>query len=202
MEQNIWTLEKYPDELNHVFKLVKNNQNFELYTNLLGELKVGNKLFKTSQFHTALEIKDGYILFSKDDLVTKKDILSKFSKLNFHINYLADELELDDSDFTLDFIHTIKKLEQNIINSLEMGNNDCDFYPYIGGEFSLKLNKKISQQYRGLIQINDKLLLLMNQKGLPQISLDDVFKLMKKYNMDCHYYECGEPNLSHLSKRI
>ena len=112
MEQNIWALEKYPEDLHHVLKSLKKHQGFNLYTNLLCEFKLGNKSFKTSQFHTALETKEGIILFSKDEALTKKDILNEFKGLNCHITTLEDELELDDSDFTLDFVHSIKMLEK------------------------------------------------------------------------------------------
>ena len=173
MDHSIISIQRYPEDLNEVLKYLKKDEEMFLYTNLICEG------------------------------ITKNDIIKKFEQYPMcHITFFQDTLELDDSDFILDFMHSATMLEKAILTTLESGNNDCDFYPYIGGEFIVKLgNNNYTQSFRGLIQMENKILLLMNQKNKSLIKVNDVFKLMQKYNMDCHYYECGEPNLSYFSKQ-
>ena len=203
MDHSIISIQRYPEDLNEVLKYLKKDEEMFLYTNLICEFKINQKDLKTSQFHSALDDKKNIILFSKQEGITKNDIIKKFEQYPMcHITFFQDTLELDDSDFILDFMHSAAMLEKAILTTLESGNNDCDFYPYIGGEFIVKLgNNNYTQSFRGLIQMENKILLLMNQKNKSLIKVNDVFKLMQKYNMDCHYYECGEPNLSYFSKQ-
>ena len=171
-----------------------NKDNLILYKDLDCQIRIGKRIIHSKEFDTLLQSGEDVFVLVKSDKLTDGMIRDILKNYPCHVVSLLNDFDFVDNNFGL--VYSLANLESNIINTLQNGNNDCDFYPYIGGDIVVKANEKVvvKYDYRGLIMMGDKILFLMSQR-LPQVNVDEIFKLMVKYNMDCHYFECGEPNL-------
>lgn len=212
---DVYAIQKYPEELSILKEVLQKEDDLILYTDLFCDFQIGNKNIETKQFNAALESKanDALILFQTTDEVSLADIEAYLSNyFKYHkVSFLGEDISTKSDDIK-PFIWLARNqsvLEEAIYDTLKQGSNDCDFYPYVGGKCDLKYCTNDYQTYylvdgrtfRGVLKMGDKLVLLTRQNELENVTVDQVFRLMQKYNMDCHYYECGEPDLSYFERK-
>lgn len=211
---DVWAVQKYPDELNKALATLVKPDEMILYTDLFCDFQIGKTRVETKQFHTALESKanDVLILFADDPKVSREELQNYLKQYHtcHTVSFLGNsETKYQNEDSIIWLARDVSVLEDAVLDTLENGTNDCDFYPYVGGHCDLKYSTNDYESYflidgrkfRGVLQMGDKLVLLIQQNQHENVTVDQVFRLMQKYNMDCHYYECGEPDLSLLAKQ-
>lgn len=200
---DVWAIQYYPEELYTALNQIDKGMSI-IYSNLICNFKIGNQQVKTRQFDTALynEESDILIMLMRGGKATKKDIIEyldrndkEYAEVSFakEIEEYKDGNDIDE----LWFAREEYVLRDAIDDSLQKGNNSCDYYPVLEGNLSLEYMSNQEQRYaidgrlfKGLIKLDDKIVLIINQpnnvdlNGLDRnLSYDIVLKVLKEKNI-------------------
>ncbi len=219
---NVWAIQHNPEELEKALKQIKKGFNY-IYSNCIFTIQLGNQEIKSRQFDTFLYNRksDSLIMLMRNGLVNKEDIIKYltlhnrvFGEITFtnleDINY-EDSNELPE----LYFVREKKMVVEAIKDSLKKGNNYCEYYPNLIGRFYLNyLTKDLNKididgrLIKGLIQLGDKIILLINQVynmdkngNSRNMNNTEIISLLNELNVKTNVFYNEEPKL-YTKKRI
>ena len=196
---NIETIQKDGSNLESTLNSIKNSENNILFTNCTSLLKVGNKKFQV-QFNTALycDTKELLILGMHGGKMTPDTWEEELARRNITYHEVVfDVKEYRDSDEEkqLWFARDGLSLENAITDSKRKGMDTCTFYPTLKGKLEIKYNSDLEgtvaldrQEIRGVIEFEDKLILIINhtedcnvyyKKALRLLSKNDIATMME-----------------------
>ena len=170
----IHTIQNNAYQIKSIIQKLKNSNDTTLITNCITGLKVGNKKLCTifdkalySEENNILVLFVEYCSITPDEI---KDLLDsnkiKYNEITFfkysHFRPRKNKKELF-------FSTDIKSFNKCIKDSTNKGLKSCRYYPNMIGVLRLKyfIDKKKSEQFdvysiKGLVELNDKLVLLVN----------------------------------------
>lgn len=200
----IHTIQTNTYQVKPLIQKFKQASDTTLVTNCISGLKVGNKklcpifdkvLYSESENILALFME--YCEITEDDL--KKlldDNKIKYNEIKFseypHFRPRKNKKELS-------FATDIKTFNKGIKNSISRGINSCRYFPNIIGVLRLKyfVNKYESEQFdvysiKGLIELDDKLILLINNQQNYNMTRKQVLSELHRMNITTNIDESIE----------
>lgn len=187
---DIWAIQNDKEEFHDALKNVTSSRNNILFRNCLCTFKIEetdiNVLFDT-MFYS--EDSDVLILLKQNGALSSYELIEELDKRNIFYNQVIFE----DNDFTNDIDYNVKPIwfarEKYVLNdalkdSKENGFNKCVYYPNVTGNLSMEyLTKTIEREkvdgrdFKGLIELEDKLILLVNQNDKRNLDMRGVFQV-------------------------
>ena len=186
---DILLVQNDPKELYKALREIKSNRENILFSNCVSCLKVGNQ-YLNIQFDRAFYA-NKLVLVRRNCKIDNNDFKNILEEWN--IKY--QEVIFNDEDFEYKCRREIKNLyfprgSESLINILEdskkKGIEECNYYPYVEGVLRLKYFitngslEILDERYlKGLIELRDKLILLINQKEKRNVSMDKALKILR-----------------------
>ena len=220
----IYAIQNDVNELDFALNKLDKGINY-IYSNCTFDFKIGWTKIKSKKFDTFLynEESDVLIMLMRGGKVNKEKIIEyleknnkPYSEINFYPLY--DTFEGKDNIPEIRFVREKKDLALEIKESIEKGITSCDFYPLLESYFMLGYKtidgEKIEidgRKFIGLINLSDKIILLVNQKynvdekGVKRnIDIKDVLYTLKKYNVTPKVILDDIPNIEveNFSKKL
>ena len=174
---NIYAIQNDIEEFDFALSKVDKGINY-IYSNCTYDLKIGWNKIKRKKFDTFLynEESDTIILLLKNGIFNKSDLINFLEKTNkeyYEINFkkLNKSCETNDEYSNLYFCRDKESLKEYL--KYFINNNDiyCEYYPDVESYFMLgyvtESDEKIEVEgrvFRGLLKIDNKLVLIVNQK--------------------------------------
>ena len=197
---DVYSIQHYPKELYKALDNIKKGISI-IYSNTLSRLLVGNhKIYNTNySIVVSNEKSDILILISNKD-ITKDDIIDylekkkkKYVEVTFSPITYTDHDDLPEIWYARD----INVLEEAIRDSINRGNFNAIFYPYVYVQLNLGFKNKKNDTVeidgrlcKGVIKFNDKTIILINQKDNidefernKNVTIDQALYMFKKYNI-------------------
>ncbi len=200
MEKNldIWAIQNIPTELDLAINNIKPDSKYNiLYCNCACNFTVGNTFLTSKSFDTMFysEDSDMIILLQKEGVATSTDLKEKLASRG--INYISFDLEkLEDTssqeniDKEIWFIRDKDTLLEALHDSKSKGIDITTYYPnvqsgiqigYIDSNYELiELDGRCMQ---GVLDLEDKMILLIPSKEKYGIKEEDVYYILGKTPM-------------------
>lgn len=198
---DVWAIQGYPEELEIALGNIRTDKDIILYTNLLCNFVVGNRVMKGREFDTLLysEDNDLFVLLMRDGQVSADDVRRYLDTrgLRYHEVVFAPVVrENYSSDVTLPelwFAREKSVLEDAVRDSVQKNvKGTCQFYPRMQvvlqfGYLENRRSKKVKldgRVCRGVLAFEDKLILLIFQNDKRNLQASDVQEVLLDYGID------------------
>lgn len=221
---DIWAIQYYPEELINAINKINGGLNI-IYSNVKCDLTIGSEKVISRQFDTILynEESDILIMLSRDGLVKKEDMIKYLENNNkryieISFNYEIFDYKEKDNVPELWFAREKYVLEEALQDSLNKDIDTCKFYPYISSKLKLGFLSKNYDYlnldkiyFKGLIKLEDKIILIMNQKNnidefknSRNMGLFKVLETLDRFGIECKLYDDKETNIyqRNFSKKL
>lgn len=190
---DIWAIQDSQEEIHLALENVKSSGTNILFRNCICTFKIEdtdiNVLFDTMFY---AEDSDTLILLMRNGALTSKALKYELDKRNIYYN----EVVFDDNDFTYEADKDAKPIwfarEKYVLNdalkdSKEQGFNKCKYYPNVTASLemgyltsTLSKEKVDGRNFKGLIELEDKIVLLVNQNDKRNVDMREVFQIIEK----------------------
>lgn len=187
---DIWAIQNVKEEINDALENVTSSSTNILFRNCLCTFKIEetdiNVLFDTMFY---AEDSDTLILLMRGGALSSAELIAELDKRNIFYN----EVKFDDNDFTYEADHNAKQiwfarekyvLDDALKDSKENGFNKCVYYPNVTGNLTmeyltstLNTEKVDGRDFKGLLELEDKLILLVNQNDKRNLDMRGVFQV-------------------------
>lgn len=187
---DIWAIQGVKEEINDALENVTSSSTNILFRNCLCTFKIEetdiNVLFDTMFY---AEDSDTLILLMRGGALSSEELISELDKRNIFYN----EVNFDDNDFTYEADYNSKAiwfarekyvLDDALKDSKENGFNKCVYYPNVTGNLSMEYltstldtEKVDGRDFKGLLELEDKLILLVNQNDKRNLDMRGVFQV-------------------------
>lgn len=187
---DIWAIQDNKDEIYQALDHITNSQNNILFRNCICNFRIEdiniNVLFDTMFY---CEDTDTLILIMRGGALSTKELESELRKRKIFYHQVV----FNDNDFTYEPEKNIKPIwfarEKYVLvdafqDSKDKGNSQCNYYPNVKGDLSMEYltstftNEKIDgRDFKGLIETEDKLILLINQNDKRNLEIQGVFQV-------------------------
>lgn len=216
---DVWTIQQHPEELYTALKNVKKDTgDLILFTNLecIFELN-GEKVprsFDTALYYDAGNKEDALILLMKNGAATPDQIRKyleqenlKYHEVSFAKNLRQDLLsqfgilqqeEIQEENMPeIWFAREEYVLRDALKESIEMGNNTCDYYPLLQGFLSLNYSDNTllssynvdGRKILGVVALEDKMILMINNgKDRRNLSPFQVHKVIEELGVSVNVH--------------
>ena len=170
---NIYTIQKDPFNLEDALNSIQDSKDSILYTNCTSSLRIRNTKLDV-QFDTALysEEKEVLILLIQGGKLSSDDFRKQLDMRNisYHEVVFAKRNFKDiEKEKEIWFARDGEFLDNAANDSKRKGYDVCSFYPTIKGKFDIRYNTDSDgtvvlgrQEIRGVIEFEDKYILLIN----------------------------------------
>lgn len=194
---DIWAVQKNPNEIITALNNVKDSDDNYLYTNCLCNLEIGNSVIY-AYFDTAFSsIKnDILILLMRNGYVESEDLKKLLDSKSITYKEIVSDTYQDDyrrKDTLKEIWFAREKnvLEDALISSKSNNINTCTYYPKVNSKLRLGTYKQgerrpvVFEQTKieGMIELEDKIVLLINEKDPKNITMRDIFNLTENLNI-------------------
>lgn len=211
---DIWVIQYYSEELINAMNNIKDGLNI-IYSNVKSNLNIGDSKITSRQFDTILynEESDILIILMRDGIVNKEDMIKYLNENNkryVEINF-DYEINYKEKDNVPELWFSREKyvLEEALKDSLNRGIDTCKYYPFVKSNLELgfftKYRKYINLDnvnFRGLIKLDDKIVLIVNQKNnIDELGNDrnlgvfDMLEITDNLNMNIRMIYDKEPKI-------
>lgn len=190
---DIWAIQREKEEINAALENVASSKNNILFRNCLCTFKIEetdiNILFDTMFF---AEDSDTLILLMRGGALSSEELIRELTKRDIFYN----EVNFDDNDFSYEPDYNAKAiwfarekyvLEDALKDSKEKGINQCNYYPNVEANLSMEYltltfdkEKVDGRDFKGLIELDDKLILLVNQNDKRNLDMYGVFQAVEQ----------------------
>lgn len=190
---DIWAIQGEKEEIKTALENVTSSTNNILFRNCLCTFKIEendiNVLFDTMFY---AEDSDTLILVMRNGALTTKELINELEERDIFYH----EVVFDDNDFTYEPDYNSKPiwfarekyvLEDALRDSKENGFNKCNYYPNVTGRLSMEYltltldkEKVDGRDFKGLIELDDKLILLVNQNDKRNLNMYGVFQAVEQ----------------------
>ena len=196
---DVWAIQNVKEEINDALENVTSSSTNILFRNCLCTFKIEetdiNVLFDTMFY---AEESDTLIIVMRDGALTVEELKEELDKKELFYH----EVEFDDNDFTYQADYNAKPIwfarEKYVLvdalnDSKANGFNQCIFYPNVEANLSmeyltstLNTEKVDGRDFRGLIELEDKLILLINQNDKRNLDMRGVFQATEQIGIRTH----------------
>lgn len=195
MEKNldIWAIQNIPTELDLAINNIKQDSKYNiLYCNCACNFTVGNTFLTSKNFDTMFysEDSDMIILLQKEGIVSSKDLKEKLSArgiqyTNFDLGNLSDTTLLETVNKEIWFARDKSTLLEALQDSKEKGINRTIYYPNVQSSIQMgyidancELVELEGRCMQGVIDLEDKMILIILEKGKNGIREIDVYNYL------------------------
>lgn len=195
MEKNldIWAIQNIPTELDLAINNIKQDSKYNiLYCNCACNFTVGNTFLTSKNFDTMFysEDSDMLILLQKEGIVSSKDLKEKLSArgiqyTNFDLGNLSDTTLLETVNKEIWFARDKSTLLEALQDSKEKGINRTIYYPNVQSSIQMgyidancELVELEGRCMQGVIDLEDKMILIILEKGKNGIREIDVYNYL------------------------
>ena len=191
---DIWAIQEDPEEINPAVEGVESSSTNLLFGNCISYLRLGRKKINV-QFNTAFysEDSDRLILLMKDGAISEEQLKEALDQRGIFYNevYLLRHDKKSQSDIkTLWFAREVDVLDSALKDSRKKGIDTCDYYPEVKGRFELRyvvdedsVDELDSQKIRGVVVLDDKLVLMINNGENKNAYYHQILKVLQKNDM-------------------
>jgi hypothetical protein len=195
---DVWAIQYEPQELETALSNLKVPGNTILYTNALCSFKIGDINISSRQFDTFLysEENDLFVMLMRGGKATADDVRKYLENHNIYYNEVVLEPSISkyDDGYKVPELWIAREnyvVEDALHDSISKGSKlECEYYPNLDGSLNLSYltnsNEMINidgRIFKGLIYLEDKLILLVNQNDKRNVKPSDVFELLRKNNV-------------------
>jgi len=193
---DIWAIQKVREEINDALENVTSSIKNILFRNCLCTFRIEsydiNVLFDTMLY---AEDSDTLVLLMRNGSLTSQELKEELERRNIYYN----EVIFDDNDFSYEADYNSKEIwfarESNVLedafrDSKEKGQKNATYYPAVEGILSiqyltstLETEKVDGRDFKGLIETEDKYILLVNQKDKKNIGMNEVLQVSEKFGI-------------------
>lgn len=223
---DVWAIQYLPSELKTALDNIKTDNDLILYTNLLCKFNLGNEAITSRQFDTALysEENDVLVLLMRGGEATADDIRDYLEKKGFLYHEVCfatpvdshkDDLSIPELWFAREEYVVQDALEDSIARNVKRefeyypfleGNLDLDYGTNIYGDEDLEQNKHgdypvDGRLFRGLIRLQDKVILLIYQGEQRNVTAMQVGEIAKRNGFACTILENQDFSLAKMEKK-
>lgn len=187
---DIWAIQNVKEEINDALENVTSSSTNILFRNCLCTFKIEetdiNVLFDTMFY---AEDSDTLILLMRNGTLTSEELINELEERNIFYH----EVNFDDNDFTYEADSNAKPiwfarekyvLDDALKDSKENGFTKCNYYPNVTGTLSMEYltstldtEKVDGRDFKGLLELEDKLILLVNQNDKRNLDMRGVFQV-------------------------
>lgn len=202
---DIWAIQYYPECLETALDNIKDKSKVFLLRNCMCNFSIGANQIATRQFDTALysEDSDLLVMLMKDGKVTDTDIIQYLKKKN--IEYLEKDFGVDNANYQdgdnipeVWFIREEYVLEDALQESRKRKINTARFYNQTKSILILsdKKGKELLRiEGKGLIQLEDKIGIIVNHGFKRNMSEEDVERCIINNQIGCEKIEETSPDI-------
>lgn len=199
MEQRgrrIFTIDEDINTLRLVLKKIKNTKENILITNCICRLKIGDIKFHTI-FDTALynDENNMLIVLKENSIIDQNDFKELLDKNNSRYNEITFRdyirFKKPETNKSLFFATNVSTFAKAIESSKKKGIDSCIYYPVVKGRFTIKYFYDKAQQeqlddflIRGLVELDDKYVLIVNDKNGYNLKYSKILNTLEKKKMD------------------
>lgn len=208
---DVWAIQNYPEELKSALSGLETKGEIIIFSNVVCSFNLGGIKIKSKQFDTFLysEESDRLVMLMRGGKTTKEDIIQELENqgiTNYHEVILSPS---EDEHMDGNIIPEIWIAREEYVlddalkdSSKKESSMTGDYYPNLCGYMSLdyltshgarnQLNKRI---FKGLIQMDDKTILLVNNGEKRNIMPYQVYDEFTKYGFSCNPHMNGVPQV-------
>ena len=191
MRTNIYTIQKNPSNIINALNSVLNSKENILFTNCKSFLRVGNVKYNV-QFDTAFfsEENEILILLIHGGKLTPEEFKYLLDKRNipYHeVVFDVKEYKEAEDEKEIWFARDGNFLDTAAWDSKRKGFDICIFYPTLKGKFDIQYNTDLEgtvsldrQEIRGVVEFEDKLVLLINHLEDCNVYYKKAIKILTK----------------------
>ena len=196
---DIWAIQDSKEEIHLALENVTSSNTNILFRNCICTFKIEdtdiNVLFDTMFYG---EDSDTLILLMRNGALTGEELKAELDKRD--INY--NEVIFDDNDFTYEADKEAKPIwfarEKYVLydalkDSKEQCFDKCKYYPNVIGNLEMEyLTSTLSKEkvdgrdFKGLIELEDKIVLLVNQNDKRNVDMRGVFQVTESVGIMTH----------------
>lgn len=206
---DVWAVQYEPQELEMALSNLKVKGNTILFTNALCRFKLGDVEIKSRQFDTFLysEENDLLVMFMWGGKVTTKDIKKYLDSNNLYYNevVLAPSIIEYEDGYKIPSLWIAREeyvVEDALKESIKNGRKlECQYYPNLIGSLDLSYLTNSSdsvsidgRSFKGLMQLEDKIILLVSQNDKRNMNVKSTCELLEKLGFQYTLLE-GQPQL-------
>lgn len=226
---DVWAIQTLPEELNTALDNVKTDNDIILFTNVKSEFSLGDEQITSRQFDTFLysEENDILVMLMRGGRVTADNIREYLDKKDFSYHEVSfarspinhkDDLSIPE----LWFAREEYVVEDAFKDSIARGSKkDFEYFPFLTGNLSLNYRTDDEEEdlsfleeqkpesysvdgrlFRGLIKLEDKIILLISQGETRNVNASDIGKIAQKYGFTYTILANEDFKLSHIENKI
>ncbi len=190
---------------------IKTDNDLILYTNITDRLQIGDNRVTSRRFNTVLysEENDIIIMLMKNGQATADNMRLLLDSKNMRYNEVCFDYydtfeDIEDEIPELFFARDMKSLEEAFEDSVKKNNNTCECFPTLLGRLYLDYQSTYNRNcykidgrfFRGVIEFNDKIILLVSTAYEKNFDFYQIIELAKKHNIICNILEDSKFNIS------
>ncbi len=195
----IWAVQDSPKDLKRALNKITTDSDLIIFTNLLSRLQIGHQTVFSRKFDTALYSEDNNILIMlmKNGVSSVEEMRDILDSKNLNFNEVCfskcyQPKESNDNIPEVLFIRNSSFLNSAFASS-NSSNKICEYYPNLIGRlyldyFATHIKETIILDkifFKGVVRLEDKVLLLIDDKYHNTVNPADVIKTAGKYNFIC-----------------
>ena len=201
---DIWAIQEDGSEIFTALDQINGGLSI-IYDNCVCKMNIGSNIINSRLFPTVLynEESDVLIMLMKDSPATKDDMVNYLKEKNLkfvEVTFMdVEKEETNDLDVPIIwFAREAYVLEDAIKDSVDRGIMDCTYYPILEGDLKLNYTNNDnapenvdSRLFQGLLEFDDKLILLVNQKdnvdengNSRNVTPEGVMEILKNYSIE------------------
>lgn len=225
---DVWAIQARKEELINALDKIKTDKDIILFTNLLSNFKLGHQTITCEQFDTVLysEENDILIMLMRDGAANATDIRKYLDKKGFmyhEVNFAPSSIQRED-DNTIPEIWFAR--EQSVVEDAFKDTlskdvkKEFEYYPFLTGGLTLGYTTNVEREdlsylgqerqeefpvdgriFRGLVKLEDKLILLINQGEKRNVTATTIGEVAKKYNFTYTVLENKDFSITSIEKK-
>lgn len=224
---DVWAIQTLPEELNTALNNVKTDNDIILFTNVKSQFTLGNQQIISRQFDTFLysEENDILIMLMRGGKVSANNIRAYLDKKGLRYNEVSftkpltshkDDLSIQELWFAREEYVVEDAFKDSIARE---SKKEFEYFPFLTGDLSLTYSTDAEEEdlsflempqtsypvdgrlFRGLIKLEDKIILLINQGETRNVTAESVGKIAQEYGFAYTVLENDDFNLSHMESK-
>lgn len=212
---DVWAIQTLPEELVAALDNIKTDNDIILYLNLLCNFQIGGVNIKSRQFDTLLssEENDILVMLMRGGKASVDDIRKYLDQKEFRYSEVmfAPSISSHYDDGSVPELWIAREkyvLEDAFEDSIKRDcAKKCEYYPFLTGSldfcyFTNSASEKCrvdGRLFRGVIKLEDKLILLVNQNDERNVTARDVYEVIKRYDIPFVILENSEFSMENIT---
>lgn len=214
---DVWAIQYKEEELEASLSNIKNTEDIILYTNCLFHFELGGKIIQSKQFDTFLysEENDILVMVLRDGVINAQDVrdyLDRKEIIYHEVSFTPSIADYEDCSSIpeLWIAREAYVLKDALEDTLKKGQEKrCDYYPALDGKmlFSYLTSSNESHPvegriFKGVIQTDDKIILLVQQEDERNLKYQEVTSLLHDFGFQIHVVLEGIPTVLIENRKV